>query len=210
MRSSLCRSCPSAVGVVGRRLFSSSSFDVFKKMADPPEGGDADKKRKPSDKVLKLVDNIMCLTLIEAADLCDLCQEKLAERSGGSIPGRSPFPHPMAMFAGMGGGPMPPGMSPPATAAAAASEVPSAAAAAPTEPAKEEKKEFVNVKLVSFEKAKKVAVVKEVRSITVLGLKESKELVEEAPKLVKKRVPVAEAEEMKRKLEAAGGEVILE
>ena len=53
--------------------------------------------------MLRLVDEIMSLSLIEAADLCDMCQEKLAERSGFSasaVPGRAPFPHPMAMSAG--------------------------------------------------------------------------------------------------------------
>merc|ERR1719203_1563504 len=74
----------------------------------------------------------------------------------------------------------------------------------------EKKKEFLAIKLVSFESAKKINVVKEVRALTQLGLKEAKELVEGAPKLVKKGVPAADAEAMREKLTAAGGEVTLE
>lgn len=57
--------------------------------------------------------------------------------------------------------------------------------------------------------ANKINVIKEVRAITGLGLKESKELVEGAPKSLKDDVPTAEAEEMKKKLEAAGATVEL-
>ena len=55
----------------------------------------------------------------------------------------------------------------------------------------------------------KIAVIKEVRGITGLGLKEAKELVESAPKAVKEAVPEAEANEIKEKLEAAGATVEL-
>lgn len=57
--------------------------------------------------------------------------------------------------------------------------------------------------------AKKINVIKEVRAITGLGLKEAKELVESAPKPVKEGVDKAEAEELKKKLEAAGAKVEL-
>ena len=56
---------------------------------------------------------------------------------------------------------------------------------------------------------KKINVIKEVKSITGLGLKEAKELVESAPKSVKNAVPKSEAEEIKTKLEAAGAKVSL-
>jgi len=56
---------------------------------------------------------------------------------------------------------------------------------------------------------KKISVIKEVRAITGLGLKESKDLVEGAPKTIKEDVPTAEAEELKKKLEAAGATVEL-
>jgi large subunit ribosomal protein L7/L12 len=71
----------------------------------------------------------------------------------------------------------------------------------------EEKDEFSVVLTGAGEK--KINVIKEVRSITGLGLKEAKELVEGAPKEVKADVPKAEAEEMKKKLEEAGASVEL-
>lgn len=55
----------------------------------------------------------------------------------------------------------------------------------------------------------KIAVIKEVRAVTNLGLKEAKDLVEAAPKTVKEALPKAEAEELKKKLEAAGAKVEL-
>ena len=82
-----------------------STYDIFAKLKDPPPEGDAKLKRKPTDKVIKRVDDIMTLSLVEAADLCDLCQERLAEGphfTNRAIPGRTPFPHPAGMFAGMG------------------------------------------------------------------------------------------------------------
>lgn len=57
--------------------------------------------------------------------------------------------------------------------------------------------------------ANKIAVIKEVRTATNLGLKEAKDLVEGAPKTVKEAMPKAEAEELKKKLEAAGAKVEL-
>ena len=57
--------------------------------------------------------------------------------------------------------------------------------------------------------AQKIGVIKEVRAITGLGLKEAKDLVEGAPKAVKEGVPAAEAEEIKKKLEDAGASVEL-
>ena len=83
------------------------------------------------------------------------------------------------------------------------------AAAAPVAVAEavEEKTEF-NVILKSVAADKRVAVIKEIRTIvTTLGLKEAKELVEAAPKAVKESVPKAEAEEIKKKLEAVGATI---
>lgn len=57
--------------------------------------------------------------------------------------------------------------------------------------------------------ANKIGVIKEVRAVTNLGLKEAKDLVEAAPKTVKEALPKAEAEELKKKLEAAGAKVEL-
>ncbi len=73
--------------------------------------------------------------------------------------------------------------------------------------AAEEKTEF-NVVLTDAG-ANKISVIKEVRTITGLGLKEAKDLVEGAPQTVKENVAKAEAEEMKKKLEAAGAKVEL-
>ncbi len=73
--------------------------------------------------------------------------------------------------------------------------------------AAEEKTEFA-IELTSFG-AQKIAVIKEVRTITSLGLKEAKELVEGAPKIVKEGVSKDEAEAIKKQLEAAGATVTI-
>jgi large subunit ribosomal protein L7/L12 len=90
------------------------------------------------------------------------------------------------------------------SAAAAPVMVAAAGGAAAAAPA-EEKTEF-SVVLVEAG-ANKINVIKEVRAITGLGLKEAKDLVEGAPKEVKAGVPKAEAAELKKKLEAAGAKV---
>ncbi len=81
------------------------------------------------------------------------------------------------------------------------------AAAGAAKPAEEEKTVFTVV--LASAGANKIAVIKEVRAMTSLGLKEAKDLVDGAPKPVKDGVPKAEAEEMKKKLEAAGATVEL-
>ena len=86
--------------------------------------------------------------------------------------------------------------------AAAAAVVAPAAGGGSTEATTEEKSEF-DVILTSFGD-KKINVIKEVRSITGLGLKEAKEAVESAPKAIKEGVSKEEAEEVKKKLEEAG------
>jgi len=88
------------------------------------------------------------------------------------------------------------------SAAAAVAAAPAAAAAAP---AAEEKTEF-DVVMTSFG-ANKVNVIKVIRTITGLGLKEAKDLVEAAPSTVKEGIPKAEAEEIKKQLEEAGASV---
>ena len=87
-------------------------------------------------------------------------------------------------------------------AAAAAAVAAPAAGGGGTEAAAEEKTEF-DVILTSIGE-KKINVIKEVRSITGLGLKEAKEAVESAPKAIKEGVSKEEAEEVKKKLEEAG------
>ena len=94
------------------------------------------------------------------------------------------------------------GVSAAAPVAVAAAPVAGAAAPAADDPDAE-----VSVVLASFPADKKIAVLKEVRTITGLGLKEAKDLVEAAPKAVKEGLKKAEAEEIKKTLEAAGAVV---
>ena len=89
------------------------------------------------------------------------------------------------------------------SAAAAVAAAPAAAAAAG--PAAEEKTEFDVI--LTGDGGKKINVIKEVRAITGLGLKEAKDLVEGAPKVLKEGVGKADADEMKKKLEAEGAKV---
>ena len=90
-----------------------------------------------------------------------------------------------------------------AAAPVAVAAAPTAAAAAPVE----EKTEFTVVLVEAG--ANKIGAIKEVRAITGLGLKEAKDLVEGAPKTVKEGASKQEAEEIKKKLEAAGAKVEL-
>ena len=117
----------------------------------------------------KIVDDLSSLTVLEAAELAKLLEEKW-------------------------------GVS---AAAAVAVAGPAAAAAAPVE----EKTEFTVVLAAAGEK--KIEVIKEVRAITGLGLKEAKDLVEGAPKPVKEGVNKDEAEKIKAQLEKAGAKVDL-
>ena len=96
------------------------------------------------------------------------------------------------------------GVSAAAAAVAAAPAAGAATAAAPVE----EKDEF-DVILAGFDAAKKIGVIKVVREITGLGLKEAKDLVEAAPKPVKEGASKAESEELKKKLTEAGATVEL-
>ena len=118
----------------------------------------------------KIVEDLSKLTVIEAAELAKLLEEKW-------------------------------GVS--AAAAVAVAAAPAAAAA----PAVEEKTEFTVVLKASGDK--KINVIKEVRAITGLGLKEAKDLVEGAPKPVKEGVAKDEAEKIKAQLEKAGAKVEL-
>ncbi|MCR4347215.1 MAG: 50S ribosomal protein L7/L12 [Sulfuricaulis sp.] len=89
------------------------------------------------------------------------------------------------------------------SAAAVAVAAPAAAAAAPAEV-----KDAFDV-ILAAAGDNKVAVIKAVRAVTTLGLKEAKDLVEGAPQTVKEAVPKADAEKMKKDLEAAGAKVEL-
>jgi len=116
----------------------------------------------------KIVDDLSKLTVLEAADLAKMLEEKW-------------------------------GVS--AAAAVAIAAAPGAAAAV------EEKTEFTVMLMAAGEK--KIEVIKEVRALTGLGLKEAKDLVEAAPKAVKEGVTKDEAEKVKAQLEKAGAKVDL-
>jgi large subunit ribosomal protein L7/L12 len=119
----------------------------------------------------KLVEDLSSLTVLEAAELSKMLEEKWGVSAAA----------PVAVAAAGG----------------------AAAAAAPVE----EKTEFTVVLAAAGDK--KIEVIKEVRAITGLGLKEAKDLVEGAPKTVKEGVNKADAEGMKKKLEAVGAKVEL-
>jgi len=118
----------------------------------------------------KIVDDLSSLTVMEAAELSNLLEEKW-------------------------------GVS-------AAAPVAVAAAGAGDGTVAEAESDEVDVILASFGE-KKINVIKEVRAITQLGLKEAKDLVEGAPKVIKEAVKKDEAEELKKKLEDAGATVEL-
>ena len=94
-----------------------------------------------------------------------------------------------------------------AAAPVAVAAAPAAGGGAAAAPAAEAQTEFTIV--LKEAGANKIGVIKEVRAITGLGLKEAKDLVEGAPKPVKENAPKAEAEDIKKKLEAAGAKVEL-
>ena len=119
----------------------------------------------------KLVDSLSELTVLEAAELSKMLEEKWGVSAAA----------PVAVAAAAGGG--------------------------DAAPAAEEKTEFDVILAAAGEK--KINVIKEVRGITGLGLKEAKDLVEGAPKPVKEGASKDEAEEIKKKLEEAGATVEL-
>ena len=119
----------------------------------------------------KIVDDLSSLTVLEAAELSTMLEEKWGVSAAAPVA--------VAAAPGAGGG----------------------------EAAAEEKSEFDVV--LAEAGSNKIAVIKEVRTITGLGLKEAKDLVEGAPKPLKQGVKKEEAEEMKKTLEAAGAKVTL-
>ena len=119
----------------------------------------------------KIVEDLSSLTVLEAAELSKLLEEKWGVSAAAPVA--------VAAVPAAGGG----------------------------EAAAEEKTEF-DIEL-SESGSNKIAVIKEVRTITGLGLKEAKDLVEGAPKPLKQGVKKEEAEEMKKALEAAGAKVTL-
>jgi large subunit ribosomal protein L7/L12 len=117
----------------------------------------------------KIVDELSKLTVLEAADLAKMLEEKWGVSAAAAVAVAGPAAGPAA--------------------------------------AVEEQTEF-NVELTAIGD-KKIEVIKEVRGITGLGLKEAKDLVEAAPKMVKEAVSKDEAEKLKKVLEAAGAKVTI-
>jgi large subunit ribosomal protein L7/L12 len=124
-------------------------------------------------KLEKLIEDLSTLTVLEAAELSKLLEEKWGVSAAAPVA--------VAAVGGAAGG--------------------GAAAAAPAE----EQTEFSVVLAAAGDK--KINVIKEVRAVTGLGLKEAKDLVEGAPKEVKGGVSKQEAEDIKKKLEEAGAKV---
>jgi large subunit ribosomal protein L7/L12 len=118
----------------------------------------------------KIVDELSNLTVLEAADLAKMLEEKWGVSAAAAVAVAGP-------------------------------------AAGPAAAAAEEQTEF-NVELTACGD-KKIEVIKEVRAITGLGLKEAKDLVEAAPKMVKEAVSKDEGEKLKKQLEAVGAKVTL-
>ena len=116
----------------------------------------------------KIVDELSSLTVMQAAELSKMLEEKWGVSAAAPV---------------------------------------AAAAAGPAAAAVEEQTEFTVMLLAAGDK--KIEVIKEVRAITGLGLKEAKDLVEAAPKAVKEGVNKKDADDMKKKLEAAGAKVEL-
>ncbi len=116
----------------------------------------------------KIVDELSSLTVMQAAELSKMLEEKWGVSAAAPV---------------------------------------AAAAAGPAAAAVEEQTEFTVMLVAAGDK--KIEVIKEVRAITGLGLKEAKDLVEAAPKAVKEGVNKKDADDMKKKLEAAGAKVEL-
>lgn len=141
--------------------------------------------KKPSEKVERIVQEIMELNLYEAVQVTDLLKDRFGITDEAQLYG---FP------------------------AGGAGAAPAAAAAPAGEEAKEEvveQTEFV-LKLESFDAKSKIKVIKEIRAITGLGLKQAKEFVEGAPSVIKEAVSKAEGEEIAAKLKEIGGVCALE
>lgn len=133
-----------------------------------------------SEKTDKILEELKTLSLLEASELVKQIEEAFGVDASAS---------------GGGGMMMMPGM------------MPGAAPGAEAEP-EEEKTEF-DVVLEEVPSDKKIAILKVVRGLTGLGLKEAKEMVESAPKAIKEAVAKDDAEDAKKKLEEAGAKVSL-
>mmetsp|Transcript_245 Transcript_245/g.521 ORF Transcript_245/g.521 Transcript_245/m.521 type:complete len:206 (-) Transcript_245:183-800(-) len=174
-------------GVFDRRGTAAAQQGATRGFAATPEDVDPDVADfdKPqvrtvgSEKVFRIADEVLNLSMLEAHDLMEILKERLGITD--------------AMMNGFGSAP-------------AAGGGGGAEAAAP---AAEEKTDF-DIKLEGFDASSKIKLIKEIRGVTDLGLKEAKELVESAPCVIKKGLKKEDAEAVLEKLKAVGGTVVME
>lgn len=147
--------------------------------------------------VARLADEILSLNLLQAKELSDLLRSRLGIE--GSV--------------GMGAGAVTPAalaaMQQAMAAAAAGGAGTISSSAAPSTETKQEKTEF-DVVLEKFDPSKKIQIIKEVRSALGLGLKEAKELVEAAPKVIKSSLPKNDAEALVERLKQFGATLAIQ
>ncbi|KAL2939536.1 50S ribosomal protein L7/L12 [Bienertia sinuspersici] len=155
---------------------------------DPSKFDPTAHRSPPNDRVLRLVDEVSSLKLTEVAELGSILMEKMGMKED----------EPPVI-----------GVLNPCAAAGLAQMAGKSPAGDAQESVKEEKTVF-ELKLESFETASKLKVIKEIRALTDLGLKEAKDLVEKTPSIFKKGVPKEEAEQIIDKLKAAGAKVVME
>lgn len=181
LRAPAPAAAPRGLAALARRLPGVAAH--FSSEAAPAE------KPEVSEKVARLADEITALTLLETADLTEVLKDRLGVElpAGGFAMGAMPMGMPMA------GGAAP-------AAAGGEAEAPEEEAAV--------KSEF-DVQLDAFDAGQKIKLIKEVRAVTDLGLKEAKELVESAPAVIKKALGKEEAEELQKKLIELGAQVTL-
>ncbi|KAI3711644.1 hypothetical protein L1987_70183 [Smallanthus sonchifolius] len=151
---------------------------------DPATFDLTEHRSPPTERVWRLVDEMSSLTLVEVAELSSIMMKKM---------GMKESPVVAVMKAG----------------AAGLAGVAAKGQTAAKEESKPEKSVF-ELKLDSFEAASKIKIIKEVRSVTDLGLKEAKDLVEKAPVVFKKGVTKEEAEQIIEKMKNVGAKVVME
>ncbi|KAL5100657.1 hypothetical protein RYX36_004984 [Vicia faba] len=151
---------------------------------DPATFDPNENRGPPSERVFRLVDEVASLTLAEAAELGLVLMKKMGIKE---MPNVGYLKAGTANLAGM--------------AAKASTAV--------KEEVKPEKTVF-ELKLLSYEAASKIKVIKEVRGFTDLGLKEAKDIVEKTPSIIKKGVSKEEGEQIIEKLKALGANVVME
>ncbi|CAL5187092.1 unnamed protein product [Lathyrus oleraceus] len=151
---------------------------------DPATFDPNENRGPPSERVFRLVDEVASLTLAEAAELGLVLMKKMGIKE---MPNVGYLKAGTANLAGM--------------------------AAKASTPVKEEvkpEKTVFELKLLSYEAASKIKVIKEVRGFTDLGLKEAKDLVEKTPSIIKKGISKVEGEQIIEKLKALGANVVME